>query len=97
MKQLRNYTEDAVKAYLDKWYKDEDVCQCEGCRLDVMAIMLNNLKPQYVVTDTGALYAQMSEFEQQNRIDYMTEMTHAIQIISKRPRRVERPMKHQQD
>jgi len=93
MKQLRNYTEEAVKAYIEKWYSEADVCQCDGCRLDVMAIMLNNLKPKYVVTDTGALYAQMDEFDPQNRIDFMREMTQAIKIVSKRPRHTERPMK----
>jgi len=93
MKQLRNYTEDAVRAYLDKWYPQANVCQCDGCRLDVMAIMLNNIKPKYVVTDTGALYAQMDEFDPQNRIDFMTEMTQAIKIVSSRPRHTERELK----
>ena len=93
MKQLRNYTEEAVRAYIDKWYGETDACQCDGCRLDVMAIMLNNLKPKYVVTDTGALYAQMDDFDPQNRIDFMTEMTQAIQVVSGRPRHTERPMK----
>jgi len=92
MKYLRNYTEEAVKAYLDKWLKEEDVCQCEGCRLDVMALMLNNLKPKYIVTDTGALYAQMDDFDPQNRTDFMMVMTQAIQTVKKRPRHTERPL-----
>jgi len=94
MKQLRNQTEEAVRAYLDKWYGESNACQCEGCRLDVMAIMLNNLKPKYVVTDSGALYAQMDDFNIQHRIDFMSEMTKAIKIISDRPRHVERPIKN---
>ena len=92
MKELRNYTEEAVRAYLDKWYVDSGACQCDGCRLDVMAIMLNSLKPKYVVTDTGALYAQMDDFSLQNRIDFMSEMTAAIQVVASRPRHVERPL-----
>jgi len=90
MKQLRNYTEEAVKEYMDKWYKESGACQCEGCRLDVMALMLNNLTPRYVVTDTGALYAQMGDFDPQSRIDFMSEMTQAIQVVQKRPRHTER-------
>ena len=90
MKQLRNYTEEAVTRYLEKWYKDTDACQCEGCRLDVMALMLNNLPPKYVVTDTGALYAQMGDFDQQSKIDLMSEMTQAVQTVQKRPRHTER-------
>jgi len=92
MKQLRNYTEDAVREYVDKWYKETDACQCEGCKLDVMALMLNNLKQKYVVTDTGALYAQMDDFETQYRIDFMTEMTQAIKQVTIRPRHGERPL-----
>jgi competence protein ComFB len=85
MKQLRNYTEDAVRLYLDRWYKEADICQCDNCRLDVMAIMLNSLPPKYVVTDTGALYAQLTDFDPQNRIDFMTVMTQAMQIVRQQP------------
>ena len=83
---LRNYTEEAVKLYVDKWYKEADICQCEICRMDVMAIMLNNLAPKYIVTDKGALYAQLKDFDPQNKIDYMTAMTLAIKSVKKSPR-----------
>ena len=86
MKQLRNYTEEAVRLYIDRWYKEADVCQCENCRLDVMAIMLNNLQPKYIVTDTGALYAQLTDFDPQNKLDFMIEMTQAVKIVNKGPR-----------
>ena len=86
MKQLRNYTEEAVKLYLDRWYKEADVCQCENCRLDVMAIMLNKLQPKYVVTDKGALFAQMDDFDPQHRTDLMTIMTQAVKIVNDGPR-----------
>jgi len=85
-KKLRNYTEEAVKLYLDRWFKEADVCQCDVCRMDVMAIMLNNLKPKYVVTDTGALYAQLDDFDPQYRIDFMTIMSQAAKIVKAGPR-----------
>jgi len=86
MKQLRNFTEAAVNVYLDRWFPEADVCHCDDCRLDVMALMMNNLPPKYVVTDTGALYAQLVEFDPQNRIDFMTVMSQAVQVVSKGPR-----------
>ena len=86
MMQLRNFTQESVEHYLDRWYKEAEVCQCENCRLDIMAIMLNNLPPKYVVTDQGALWAQMVDFDPQNRTDYMTAMTQAIQIVASKPR-----------
>jgi len=85
-KQLRNYTEGAVKLYLDRWFKEANVCQCENCRLDVMALMLNELKPKYVVTDKGALWAQMDDFNPQYRTDFMTVMTQAAKIVNDSPR-----------
>lgn len=85
-RQLRNYTEDEVRGYLDKWFSEADVCHCDGCRLDVMAIMLNNLPPHYVVTDQGALYAQMDDFSMQHRVDMMSTMAMAAQIVKARPR-----------
>ena len=86
MKLLRNYTEDAVQLYMDRWYKETDVCQCENCRLDVEAIMLNNLPTKYIVTDKGALYAQLEDFDAQSKIDYMTAMTLAVKIVKSSPR-----------
>jgi len=83
---LRNYTEEAVKLYVDRWYKETDICQCEICRLDTMAIMLNNLTPKYVVTEKGALYAQLEDFDPQNKIDLMTVMTQAVKLVRDRPR-----------
>ena len=85
-KQLRNYTQEAVEAYLDKWFEQADVCHCETCRLDVMAIMMNNLKPMYVVTDKGALFAQLDDFDPQYKIDFMTIMSQAAATVSKGPR-----------
>ena len=86
MKRLRNYTEEAVTLYVDRWFQQADVCHCDTCRMDVMAIMLNNLKPKYVVTDTGALYAQLDDFDPQYKIDFMTIMSQASMIVKNSPR-----------
>ena len=86
MRQLRNYTEDAVKQYVERWFSTSDICQCDNCRLDVMAIMLNNMQPHYVVTDQGALYAQMSDFDPQFKADMMTNMGLAVQVVKNRPK-----------
>ena len=84
--QVSNYTEIAVQIYMDKWYKEADVCQCDSCRLDVMAIMLNTLEPKYVVTEKGFLYAQLDDFDPQYKIDFMTAMTLAVKTVKRNPR-----------
>lgn len=85
-KKLRNYTEEAVAMYMEKWFKDVDCCHCDICKMDVTAIMLNNLKPKYVVTDKGALYAQLDDFDPQYRIDFMTIMNQAAGLVKNNPR-----------
>ena len=42
--------EDVVALLLDELIKDKDICKCEHCRLDMMAIALNKLPPKYIVT-----------------------------------------------
>ncbi|MCL2045898.1 MAG: late competence development ComFB family protein [Oscillospiraceae bacterium] len=86
MRQLRNYTEEAVKVYVDRVYPDMEVCQCDICKLDVTAIMLNTLEPNYVVTDQGALFAQLSDFDPQYKADLVTAMGAAIIKVTNRPR-----------
>ena len=88
MKQLRNFTEESVRLYVDRWFPESDICQCEDCKLDVMALMLNNMKSHYVVTEKGALFAQMSDFDPQYRADLATNMGLAVRIVNQYPKHV---------
>jgi len=72
--------------YMDRYFEQADVCHCEVCRMDVMAIMLNSLKPMYVVTDIGALFAQLDDFDPQYKIDFITIMNQAVKIVNNGPR-----------
>ena len=90
MVQLRNYTEEAVKMYVEKEFPKVDCCHCEGCMLDVMAIMLNNMSSQFVVTDQGELYAQMRGFDPQYRADLLSHMELAIKAVKNRPKHCEK-------
>ena len=86
MKALRNYTEEAVQLFMNRWFKEANCCHCDDCRLDVQALMLNQLPPKYVVTDQGALFAQMEEFDPQVRIDFISIMTQAADLVRIYPR-----------
>ena len=87
MKELKNFTEEAISRFVEKELPNTDTCQCESCRLDIMAIMLNDFKAHYVVSKKGALYAQMDEeFDLQRRIDFMSSMAKAVQIVRDKPR-----------
>ncbi|MDR0221754.1 MAG: late competence development ComFB family protein [Lachnospiraceae bacterium] len=85
-KRLRNYNEEWVKSYLDRNITSFDVCDCEDCRLDIMAIALNKLPPQYVVTEKGAVFAAVSEMSHQRMVDLATAVTEAAVMVASKPR-----------
>ena len=84
---LKNYVEDIVdetlKSLLPKY---DPICQCEKCIQDIKALTLNELKPKYVVTDEGEVYAKLNELNYQFRTDIITKLMHAIDMVSKNPR-----------
>ncbi|MCC5890896.1 MAG: late competence development ComFB family protein, partial [Alkalibacterium sp.] len=51
----------------------------------VKAIALNNLKPVYVVTDKGTLYAKAKEFNPQFQVDVQQEIIKAVDKVMKYP------------
>lgn len=46
-----NVMEEVVKATIDRAVKQFDMCTCNRCMADVMALSLTNLPAKYVVTD----------------------------------------------
>jgi competence protein ComFB len=85
MRKLRNYNEEWVKSYLERNIASFDVCDCDDCRLDIMAIALNKLPPQYVVTEKGAIFASVGEMSHQRMVDLATAITEAVITVSNRP------------
>lgn len=64
----------------------EDICTCEKCKLDIVAISLNNLPPQYVVTEKGELYKRVNNMNIQFEIDITREVIKSIEKVNKKPR-----------
>ncbi|MCL2253565.1 MAG: late competence development ComFB family protein [Lachnospiraceae bacterium] len=85
-RKLRNYNEEWVKSYLERNISSFDICECSDCRLDIMAIALNKLPPQYVVTDKGAIFASVSEMSHQRMVDLAAAVTEAVLVVSSKPR-----------
>ncbi len=82
---LTNLMEEEVRMAVNKYLKDNKncVCQCEKCKSDIMAIVLNNLKPKYVVTDKGKVYGKLDTLDFQFDVDLTREIVKAIEIVSK--------------
>jgi competence protein ComFB len=83
---LKNYMEDVVARVADKYLKDSDICQCEKCRLDVMALALNDLPPAYVVTQRGEIFAAIDSTYPQSQVDAEVAVLNAIEMVKTSPK-----------
>lgn len=84
---LKNYMEDVVLSYLDEVLsKYPEICQCEICKHDIVAIALNNLPPKYVVREEGELYSKVDTLDNQYRIDVISALTKAVMTVKDHPR-----------
>ncbi|CCQ95987.1 Late competence development protein ComFB [[Clostridium] ultunense Esp] len=85
--ELRNLMEDEVIYAINRLLKDKkDICTCDKCKLDIAAIVLNNLKPKYVVTDKGELYGKVDTLDYQFDADLIKEIVKAVNIVGAEPR-----------
>ena len=86
MEGLKNIMEDAVEYQLNKLLSTmPDVCSCDNCKLDMMSYALNRLSPQYVRTDTGALFQKLHNYQPQAEVTIMTTVMTAIEKIGAHP------------
>lgn len=82
---LKNQMEDAVFLILKEVLKNRDICKCERCQKDIMAVALNNLPTKYVVTEKGKIYAKTDLLSRQFRTDIIIQILNAIKLVSKNP------------
>ena len=86
MYKLKNHMEEFVSKKTDEILKLMNICKCEKCRLDIMALALNGLPAKYVVSEQGELYAKLKELEQQFDIDVETAIVKAAVLVGKNPK-----------
>ncbi|WP_313341531.1 late competence development ComFB family protein [Sedimentibacter sp.] len=81
-----NYMEEIVKNYLNQTLKNDptyaSICTCDQCIDDIMAKALNNIKPYYITTKTGEVYAEYSSLANQNHAEVIAEVIKAIEFVS---------------
>lgn len=83
---MRNYMEDCVSDMMPSVLAQMDICQCERCRMDILANVLNKLPPKYVVTKKGHLYTKLSAIQAQFDVDIIAAITRAATIVGANPR-----------
>lgn len=84
--ELINYTLLWVWEVLDELLEQRpEICRCETCRYDIACMAVNRLKPNYVVSKHGRVYAKTKMLSQQIRTDVLTEVTKALEQVRKNP------------
>ena len=86
MEGLKNVMEDAVEYQLNRILPTmPNICSCDQCRLDMASFALNRLSPQYVRTNTGALFQKLNNSSQQAEVEVLTTVISAVNTISQHP------------
>lgn len=86
MEGLKNIMEDDVEYQLNKLLPTmPEICSCEICRLDMATYALNRLKPNYVRTNTGALFHKLNTSSTQAKTEILTAVVTAINTIGAHP------------
>lgn len=83
---LVNLAEILVKDMLPEVMKKMNICTCDICTNDVMALALNNLPTKYVTTDMGKQYMKLDIYKKQYEIDVMAALTKACVRVKASPR-----------
>ena len=86
MYRLKNYMEELVVKKTEDILKLMSICKCEKCKLDIMALALNDLPAKYVVTDMGELFSKLRELEQQFEVDVEMAIIKAAIFVGKNPK-----------
>ncbi len=81
---LYNITEKLVLEKLDVVLDSMTCCKCDRCKMDIVAMALNNLEPQYVVKTKGMIEDKDIESEISQGIT--SEVLKAALAVRKRPR-----------
>jgi competence protein ComFB len=61
--------------------RDGELCGCDICVYNVSAITLNNLKPHYITTNRGELFARVGKLNVMERTQVTIEILRAIEIV----------------
>ncbi len=86
MKNYVNLMEELVEVTLNTMVKDLEVCDCETCKGDIIALALNKLPAKYCSSSKGLLYLKLDTFKTQYRADVVRAITEAADIVKQYPR-----------
>ncbi|HML37707.1 MAG TPA: late competence development ComFB family protein [Bacillota bacterium] len=62
-----------------------DMCTCEECACDVLALTLNSLPTHYVTSDAGKQYIQLNSYKKQFETDVEVALMKACFTVKASP------------
>ncbi|WP_206459598.1 late competence development ComFB family protein [Anaerovorax sp. IOR16] len=80
-----NIIEEFVKNECSSLMNKMEVCCCNKCKNDVIALALNHLPPKYVVTRKGYLLSKLLAYEKQYKADVLAAVTNACLQVKSMP------------
>ena len=83
--ELKNHMETIVDQDLRKLMAENDMCDCDRCYIDTMALALNHLPPKYVITRVGELMTEIDATVVQQQADVLGAILNAIKIVKNKP------------
>ena len=85
--EFKNYMEVIVENKLDEILaKYPNCCKCDSCRMDIAVLALNNLKPKYVSTVKGQIFARIDSMNSQYEVEVIRQIAEAIEKVALHPR-----------
>lgn len=66
-----------------------DVCNCQRCTSDVLALALNTLPQKYVTSDAGKQYIQLATYKRQFETDVEVALMKACMTVKSAPNHAE--------
>lgn len=81
-----NVAEEIVRSKVPPIMLDYDMCTCERCTNDVVALTLNRIPPKYVVTMKGKLYARINACLPQYQTDMLAAITDSCTTVKNNSR-----------
>lgn len=81
-----NIIEQIVRDKIIYFMRQFEVCTCDRCIADTVALTLNGLKPKYIVTSPAAAAPLISFYTNKYISDITVEATKACMVIKENPR-----------
>ncbi|PRX30501.1 competence protein ComFB [Orenia metallireducens] len=84
---IGNLMESEIKSMVDEVLeKKVDICKCEQCKNDIIALALNNIKPRYAGSDNGRVVVDSIDLSStQTKMDIYRVVLKACEEVQSRP------------